>query len=438
MRITPIALAFLALGVTGCDSWFGESKGPPLQGNRIAVLRGTTGVEPDARVADLAVALPRPVRNPEWPQTGGDPAHSLQHLEAGDNLAEIWRRDIGDGIDSERQLIARPVVAGGRIYAMDTGYRVTALDTEGGGQVWQVSIRPNDQRGDAFGGGLAVAEGRVFVTTGYAQTVALDAATGEVVWRRPLPSPARGAPTVAGGRLFTVTVDNQLYALDTATGAVRWTHSAIIEIASYLGAGSPAAEGDAVVATFSSGEIVGFRIDNGRQLWSDSLAALQRTESLTTLSDVRGSPVIDRGLVVAVGNAGRMAAIGLRSGARVWQKAIGGIEMPWVAGDFIYVLTNDSELVCLTRREGAVKWVRSLPRWRNPDNPVRRIVWSGPVLVGDRLVITSSEGEAWAVSPYTGDALGRIRLPGSSSVAPIVANGTLYFITDDAILVAFR
>ncbi len=353
-------------------------------------------------------------------------------------LAEIWRRDIGDGTDSVRQMIARPIVVGGRVFAMDTDYRVMALDAERGTEIWRASVRPEDRRGDAYGGGLAAADGRVFVTTGFAQVVALDAASGEVIWRRSLPSPVRGAPTVAGGRLFTVTVDNQLFALDAASGAVRWNHSAIIEIASYLGAPSPAVDGDAVVAAFSSGEITALRVDNGRPIWSDSLAALQRTDSLTTLSDVRGSPVIDRGLVVAIGNAGRMTAIGLRSGARIWQKAIGGIEMPWTAGDFIFVVTTDAELVCLTRREGAVKWVRALPRWRNPSNPVQRIVWSGPVLVGDRLVVVSSEGEAWAVSPYSGDALGRIRLPGSASVAPIVADGTLYFITDDATLVAFR
>jgi len=437
-RWRALGAVILALALAGCDTWLGETEGPAIPGDRISVLRGTGGIEADSRLADLDVVLPRPSRNMDWPQAGGDSTHALHHLEAADSLTEVWRRDIGDGIDSERQLIARPVLAGGRIFAMDTDYQVTALDAERGSDIWSVSLRPTEQRGDAYGGGLAVADGRLYVTMGFAEVVALDAGSGTVVWRQPLPSPIRGAPTVAAKHVFAATVDNQLYALDAATGAIRWSHAAIVEIAAYLGAPSPAADDEAVVAAFSSGEIVALRIDNGRPIWGDSLAALQRSDSLTTLSDIRGSPVIDRGLVVAIGNAGRMAAIGLRSGARIWQRAIGGIEMPWVAGDFIYVLTVDSELLCLTRREGAVKWVRSLPRWRNPDNPVDRIIWSGPVLVGDRLVVASSEGEAWAVSPYTGDALGRISLPGSVSIAPIVADGTLYFMTDDATLVAFR
>jgi outer membrane protein assembly factor BamB len=60
------------------------------------------------------------------------------------------------------------------------------------------------------------------------------------------------------------------------------------------------------------------------------------------------------------------------------------------------------------------------------------------VLVSDKLIVASSDGYMEAVSPYDGKLLGRVSLDGGTSVAPIVANGTVYIYTDDAELVALR
>ena len=131
-------------------------------------------------------------------------------------------------------------------------------------------------------------------------------------------------------------------------------------------------------------------------------------------------------------------AIDQRSGARVWERNIGGVETPWVAGDFIYVISNQAEIYCLTRRGGRIKWIRPLPRFEDPRDKEGIIKWSGPVLVSDRLVVTGSHGEALSISPYTGEPLGRVELPSGISIAPVVAGGTLYFFTNKAELIAYR
>ncbi len=66
------------------------------------------------------------------------------------------------------------------------------------------------------------------------------------------------------------------------------------------------------------------------------------------------------------------------------------------------------------------------------------IVWSGPVLVSDRLIVVSSRGFAESISPYTGKLLGRMEIPAAAFIAPVVANDTLYLWTNDAQLVALR
>jgi outer membrane protein assembly factor BamB len=189
---------------------------------------------------------------------------------------------------------------------------------------------------------------------------------------------------------------------------------------------------------YSSGELFALRVENGRVAWSDSLAASRRAGALANLADIRGMPVIDRGLVIAVSHSGRMAAIDERSGGRAWDQEIGGVNMPWPAGDFVFVLSNDNEVVALTRQGGRVRWVTSLPRYSDPEDRSGAIIWSGPVLAGERLWLVSTSAELIAISPANGEILQRFPLPDAAYLAPVVAEGTLYVLTDGGELVAFR
>jgi outer membrane protein assembly factor BamB len=247
-----------------------------------------------------------------------------------------------------------------------------------------------------------------------------------------------GAPTVADGRVFAITVENQLQVLAASDGRVLWTHNGIPEPASLLGAASPAVEGDIVIVPYTSGELFALRVENGRVLWSDNLATAQPLGALNSIADVRGQPVIDRDRVFAVSQSGLMVAIDLRTGDRVWEQEVGSTHAPWAAGDFVYVLNNDNELICLTRQDGKVRWVRELPRWANEAKKKDALRWTGPVLAGNRIIVIASDGEALSISPYTGDPLGRMEFPDSVYVAPVLAAKTLYVITDEADLIALR
>ena len=289
-----------------------------------------------------------------------------------------------------------------------------------------------------MGGGLAFDSGRLFATTGFAEVLSLDAKTGRVLWRRNFEAPFRTGPTVWGGRVFALTLTNKLFALNGSTGETLWSHSGIEEITSFLGGASPAVDSGVVITPYSSGELVALKVENGQVLWTDSLTGNRRSRSTTTLSSIRGRPVIDRGIVIAISNSGQIAAINLRTGRRIWDRAIGGIESPWVAGDYIFFLTNDSELVAMTRRTGLVHWVRALPQWEDREEKTGRIIWTGPILASDRLIIAGSSGQALSISPYTGKLLGKVKMPDGVTIGPVVAGNSIYFLSDDADLVAYR
>lgn len=409
-----------------------------LPGERISVLAHERNVAPDPGARLEQIQLPPPQANIEWTTGGGSPSHSMQHLALGDALRPAWTADVGTGASRGRPRLPSPVVGDGRIYTMDSEHVVSAFATADGERLWRVSVADGQSDRDAIAGGITYENGRLFIASGFARVIALDAATGTELWRKRVASPMHADPTASGGRLFATTLDSKLIALDGATGAELWSHQAIGETARLIGGGGPAVDAGVVVAPFSSGELVALRQENGRVLWTDSLAATRRLDELATLAQIHAAPVIDRGGVFAISYGGVLAAIDLRSGSRVWEQDLGGLIRPWLAGNFIYQLTKDNELVCLSRNDGRVYWVTTLPAYENQKKQEDPILWAGPVLAGNRLIVAGSSGRILSVSPYDGSIIGREQRRHGTSVAPIVAEETLYVLQDDATLAAYR
>ncbi len=436
----PLAV-LLGLALGGCSTVTGLFEGEkdlPLPGDRISVLLNQRTLSADPKLANKPILLPPPQPNADWPQVGGYPNHAMHHMQAPDTLKEAWSVDIGAGTDDDERLAAPPVVADGRVYAIDSASVVSAYTIANGDRLWKIDLTPDEEDEGHIAGGIAYDQGRIFVSTGFAQVIALDARTGAEIWRQPVSGPMRAAPTVRGGRVFVLTVDNKLFAINAENGQGLWTHSGVAETASLLGSASPAVGGGVVIAPYTSGDLAALNVESGRLLWQESLSSIKRTDVVSNLAHIRGYPVIDRGRVIAISHGGIMAAIDLRSGRRLWQKEIGGLQSPWVAGDYIFVITNDAEIAAVSRNDGRIHWVRTLPRYEDPEDQEGPIIWTGPILVSDRLIAAGSHGKALAISPYSGRFLGSVELPDGVSVPPIIAGGSVYFLADNADLVAYR
>ena len=436
----PLSTLAAMLLLAGCGAgWLGGVDESRLPGERVPIMLMNEGIAADPRIANLNVVLPAPQRVADWPMPGGNAANAMHHLYLGDDLQLAWRSNIGSGSGGASQLLARPVVAGGRVFAVDSQGQITALSASNGQRLWRVTpdgMRASDR---LRSGGIAYADGRLLATTGGGDVLALDADDGSEFWRRRLFSPIRTAPTAAGNRLLVTTSANQTFALDAATGDVLWQHVGFFEQAAILGGAAPAADQRLAVAAYSSGEVFALDLADGRPIWSDTVLRPRRTLAIGAISDITGSPVIDQDRVIVAGNGGEMGAFDIVNGARSWNLDVTSRHTPWIAGDFIYVLTDRNEVVAVARQGGLVRWVSPLERLRDPDDPESsRIFWAGPVLAGDRLILAGSTGEAVTISPYTGEILGRLGLPGAVSLPPVVADGTLYLLTNGGELLAYR
>ncbi len=437
-RLAVSAMVVVALALGGCGLTKSKTKSTPTVGNRIPILsRIEAGTKVDQGMAVLDVVLPVAEPNPDWEQAGGTASKSYGHLALAENPRKVWSVRIAGSTPIHR-LAASPVVGGGKLYAMDTEGIVRAFDAGTGREIWKDTFRLPASTSSVFGGGAAFNDSKLFITTGLGEVAAIEADSGKVLWRVKPAGPLRGSPTIAFGSVFVMTQDNQIIALNVADGAQLWSESGSVSLTGVFGVAAAAAGQGTIVAGYSSGELVAYRYENGRQLWSDALARTSIATSVSTLTDIDADPIIERGRVYALGQGGRMAAYELVTGQRVWELNLAGISTPAVAGDWIFTLTDEDKLLCIAKATGKVRWITQLKAYRNVKKKKGPIFFTGPVLAGNHLWVANSEGEVFAATVTDGTFKRKAKLGAPVTLAPVVAGGTLYVLDDSGHITAFR
>lgn len=433
------AMLLAPLALTGCetiDSWFSTKK-DPLPGKREPLGGPRRGFTPDESAP--RVSLPPQVRDMAWPQAGGDPTHLMGHLSANENLKPAWTADLGEGGGYRRQILAQPVVTDGVVFAMDSDSVVTAFSLTAGTRLWRTRTVNEDLDSTNVGGGLCLNGGTLYAVNGMAELLALDTAKGEVRWRHGINVPARSAPTVAEGRIFLTTIDSKLLALSTDDGHLLWSYQATQTATTVLGSPAPAYAQGVVVAGFGSGEITALRAETGNVIWTDGLGLPQGRPTLVDFLAIRGEPVISNGQVFATGLGGLTIASDLLTGRRVWERRVASENTPFLAGDWMFLISTEQQVGALNVNDARIAWVAELPRWENPEKKKDVITWFGPVLAGGRLIVLGSNKQALSLNPLTGETVTTMSLSDAPApLTPVVVDGTVLVVTDDGKLTAFR
>jgi len=427
--LLPLAGCTSVSGVADSVTSIFEEEEKPLPGERISVVspRSTSSLANVEAVKPVSVSDPR--NNANWAQPGGVASNAPGHLAFTGRLGQRWQVDIGAGSSSDGQLIAKPVIAGNRVYTLDTEGMVRAFSKNSGKQLWRRSLVPEAEDEEAgFGGGLAIADGKLFAATGFGTVVALELSSGKPLWNEQFELPFRMSPTAISGRIFVVNAESKLYCLSTEDGRELWTARGLPEAATVLSNASPAVSGDTVVVPYPSGELLAFDVSNGKPRWAESLTRTRPGMASKKVGDT-ARPAIAGGTVYAVSAAGRLIATDIKSGSRQWSLDISGSQMPWVAGDTVFVLDRSGKLVAVNRESGEIAWVADLP-------PARH--WNGPVLAGSKLWLISSKGLMIGVNAASGKVVTKRDLDTGVYIAPVVAGGQIYVLTDGADLIALN
>ncbi len=429
-------LGALALPAAGCDIFDDDPK-PVLVGRREDVLSVGAGLVVDE--ADTTpITLPPAAIEADWAQPGRVPSHEAINSRV-TGLSPLWSQSVGTGVGSRDVLSAQPVVADGRVFAMDSHGVVSAFDVATGARIWRTDTKPKKSRSSNVGGGLTHADGTVFVVDGVAESLALDGGSGAVKWRANVGTPGRSAPTVVDGRMFFGTIDEKLFALEAGSGRQLWTYQASASETIVFGQPAPAVVGGTVLAGFGSGDVAAMRTETGEVLWSDTLGSTGGRNSILDFSSVHGLPVISNGTAYVISVGQVLTAVDLRSGRRLWERTVGGKDGLVVVGPWLFLLSLEQQLACLDKTSGHVRWVTVLPRFRRPKPQKEPIGWTGPLLVNGELVCVSDfpRQGMLRIDALTGKLGATTRLRSPGAMTPIAAGGRMLVISEDGRLTAY-
>ena len=425
-------IVIAALGLAAC----GDQE-VILEGERLDIVGAVDG---DVVNQALPLALPAARTNSDWTHLGGNPQHHLSHVALNRTLSPVWSASIGEGNGRKHRITADPVVGGGRVYTMDSRATISAVTT-GGVAVWARDLTPaSENSDDASGGGLALGGGALFVTTGFGQITALSASTGEPLWVQTLESAAAGAPTVSDGVVYLVTRNNIGWALDASNGRILWQVLGADSRNGIAGGAAPAIAGGQVIFPLSSGQMVAAAIGPGNQTWAASIAGERQGRAFSRFSELTGDPVVANDVVYAGNHSGRAAAFSAVNGERVWRANEGSLSPVWVAGGAVFLVTDENRLMRLDAATGEAVWAVGLPFFERARIRRREATVShfGPVLANGRLILASNDGLLRQFDPVSGALTGTLELPDGAARNPVVAAGTLYIVTENGQLHAFR
>jgi len=444
--------------LTACETndWLGADEVTPLlEGKRISVLEHRIELKEDSGLNKIEVKLPSTVKNKSWTKQNIAPAENLSLAK---KLTNDKKSSIGDAPKEGLRLTSTPIIANGNIFTIDGNGNLQSRDAKNIDKLnWESNINNSVESGEkvelAFGigfgsekrtkeflgGNISYVDGKILATTSNGYISSVSAKDGKTLWSRSLNLPIKSAPISDGKRIFAITSGNTVYGLNAKDGKTLWTHASVNEGASVYGVPSPVIEGNIVVVPYSSGDIIAFNAETGQIIWSESLVSKKRKQtSGFVLNDIDATPIIANDVVYAVSNDNVLTAIDLYSGKKLWTQEISSVKTPWKAGEFLYVLTVEDQIIAIHSKTGRIKWIKQLENFEEASLKVlgakkgARISYFGPILANDRLLLIGSDGFIRAISPFSGTVVERIPALSNVYLPLVVANDIIYLLNNDA------
>jgi outer membrane protein assembly factor BamB len=396
----------------------------------VLVFASTSQTIVDPSLEKIEISIPKQQNNEFW--YGFDSSHVMIDNFLFDFSAVKNTRKICSGSSSflarhlNSRLVGSPVIIGNYGYFLDVKGALILCDLDNQKITWKKKIFPSKILKNYQIPKISYNDQAIFAIAGSNRIVAADAGSGNIIWTKDISSLPISTPISNGKLVFVTTNDNRLYALDVINGEIKWTHNGILKNTAILGSADPVIAKNMVIAAYSSGEIYALNQETGEVIWTQDLNTSKIDNSDFYLNDIDATPIIRGNVIYTIGNGGLMMAINLKGGKIIWKKEISGITDFWLAGDFIYLINNENKLLAISQKNGAIKWISQLPSLKNPKKAESKIIYSGVIMAGNKLIVTDSNGKLLIISPLEGKVEKEIKLSYQLYQNSIIVNSKLY------------
>lgn len=333
----------------------------------------------------------------------------------------VWSQRLGK-VDFPLQVAVNQTAAsGGTFTVAASDGTLLALQADTGNELWRMNVGAPLVAGVGSDGRFSA------VVTRDNELIVVE--SGRIAWRARMGARVATAPLVAGERVFVMSVDRVVTAFDAQDGRSLWVLRRPSDPLTLSQAGVLSAFKDTLLAG-QGPKLAGVDPLQGTMRWEVAVATPRGANEVERLSDLL-APIARVGDVVcarAFQNA--VGCVNAERGTIVWTRKIGGNQ--GVAGDAQIVVGADGSdrVTAWHTASGEVAWTSERLLYRE---------LSAPLLVGRTAIFGDIEGVVHFLAREDGKPLLRLTTDGSAiTVAPALSDRTVLVVTRSGGLFAFR
>lgn len=339
----------------------------------------------------------------------------LQDITQTVKIKRLWSEGVGDG-QGDGLLHIQPALDGDRIYAASADGEVVALNRNTGKTLWDVELDT------ALSGGVGVYEDSLFVGGNDGSVLRLNSSDGSLVWKTKVTGEVLAPPQGDGRHVVAQTYDGKLFGMDYASGEKKWTYDSNVPVLTLRGTSTPILDGGRVYAAFANGRVMAFQADSGDIDWEVRVAISQGRSEIERIVDIDGSMATAGNELYAASYQGRIAAIEMGSGRKLWQQNVSSFSGVSVGFGNVYVADADGTLTAYLRGGQGVRWTQG-------DLGYREL--SRPTPVNSYVAVVDFEGVVHLISQVDGSFAGRVEVDSDGARADMVSDGNVLYVYDN-------
>lgn len=328
------------------------------------------------------------------------------------SLKTVWSQSIGNGQGDIFNRL-QPFIEADKIYAAGADGTVVCLDKATGKKYWSKDLDL------AISGGVAVAEGVLYVSTNDGSVIAMSANDGRQLWRVNVGSEVL-APVAANSRVTVVlTLDGRMLGLNADTGENIWEFNSSNPVLTMRATSTPLVIGNVAVGAFASGKVVAVDVDSGKLRWDRRVAIPKGRSELERIVDIDGAMLYKNDLIYATSYQGNTMAIEPSNGRVIWQTESSSYNGIGAGFGNVYIADENGTVIAMSEANGNVAWERAeLARRRLSD----------PAAISSYLAVGDFEGYVHFLSQIDGHMVGRTSVDSSGIRVPMLEDDGLLYV----------
>ena len=347
----------------------------------------------------------------------------LERITQTVKIKRLWSAGVGDG-QGDGFYRLQPVIDGDRIYAASAEGEVAAFERSRGKKLWKADMDTQ------LSGGVGVYDDALLLGSSDGFVIKVDANTGEQLWSTRLTGEILAAPQGNGRVVIAQTYDGKLQGLDFDSGEKLWTYDSNVPVLTIRGTNTPILRDNTVYTGFANGRVVAFDAMTGAVRWEVRVAISQGRSEIERIVDVDGSMALAGNELYAASYQGRVVAIDITNGRKLWQQDISSFSGVSQGFGNVYVADEDGSLNAYLRNGQGLRWTQGALGYRQ---------LSRPTPISSYVAVADFEGIVHIISQVDGEFAGRVKADGDGVRADMLSDGnTLYVFGNSGKLVAYE